>query len=93
MPTWLRDSRLLLHAPLFIAIWLLLSRLNVMVEPLMSYYLALAAMYATAMFGMVILVGLSGQVSLGNGTVCQFRLVTAKTYPPTAISAPLPSDT
>lgn len=69
MPHWLRDSRLLLHAPLFIAIWLVLSRLNVMSEPLMSYYLALAAMYATAMFGMVILVGLSGQVSLGNGAL------------------------
>ena len=69
MPTWLRNSRLLIHAPLFIAIWLVLSRLNVMVEPLMSYYLALAAMYATAMFGMVILVGLSGQVSLGNGAL------------------------
>ena len=69
MPAWLRNSRLLIHAPLFIAIWLLLSRLNVMVEPLVSYYLALAAMYATAMFGMVILVGLSGQVSLGNGAL------------------------
>ena len=69
MPTWLRNSRLLVHAPLFIAIWLLLSRLNVIVEPLMSYYIALAAMYATAMFGMVILVGLSGQVSLGNGAL------------------------
>ena len=69
MPTWLRDSRLLLHAPLFIVIWLLLSRLNVIAEPLTSYYLALAAMYATAMFGMVILVGLSGQVSLGNGAL------------------------
>ncbi|HEY7823947.1 MAG TPA: hypothetical protein VIG24_13980 [Acidimicrobiia bacterium] len=35
----------------------------------MSYYLAVAAMYATAMFGMTILVGLSGQVSLGNGAL------------------------
>ena len=69
MPLWLRNSRLLVHAPLFILIWFVLSRLNVMVEPLMSYYLALAAMYATAMFGMVILVGLSGQVSLGNGAL------------------------
>ena len=69
MPTWLRNSRLLIHAPLFIVIWFVLSRLNFMVEPLVSYYLALAAMYATAMFGMVILVGLSGQVSLGNGAL------------------------
>ena len=69
MPTWLRNSRLLVHAPLFILIWFVLSRFNVMVEPLVSYYLALAAMYATAMFGMVILVGLSGQVSLGNGAL------------------------
>ena len=69
MPTWLRNSRLLVHAPLFILIWFVLSRLNFMVEPLVSYYLALAAMYATAMFGMVILVGLSGQVSLGNGAL------------------------
>ena len=35
----------------------------------MNYYIALVAMYATAMFGMVILVGLSGQVSLGNGAL------------------------
>jgi len=69
MPPWLRNSRLLVHAPLFILIWFILSRLNVMVDPLVSYYLALAAMYATAMFGMVILVGLSGQVSLGNGAL------------------------
>ncbi len=69
MPTWLRNSRLLVHAPLFIVIWFVLSRLNVMVDPLTSYFLALAAMYATAMFGMVILVGLSGQVSLGNGAL------------------------
>jgi ABC-type branched-subunit amino acid transport system permease subunit len=69
VPTSLRNSRLLVHAPLFIVIWFVLSRLNFMVEPLVSYYLALAAMYATAMFGMVILVGLSGQVSLGNGAL------------------------
>ena len=31
--------------------------------------IAMVAMYATAMFGMVILVGLSGQVSLGNGAL------------------------
>ena len=32
-------------------------------------FIAMVAMYATAMFGMVILVGLSGQVSLGNGAL------------------------
>jgi ABC-type branched-subunit amino acid transport system permease subunit len=43
--------------------------INTQVEPTFSFYLAQAAMYATAMFGMVILVGLSGQVSLGNGAL------------------------
>lgn len=62
-------SRLTLHALICIGAWLVLSLVNNAVEPLMSYYLALVAMYATAMFGMVILVGLSGQVSLGNGAV------------------------
>ena len=62
-------SRLVVHAPAFIVLWLLLSRLNVALDPLYSYYLALVAMYATAMLGMVILVGLSGQVSLGNGAL------------------------
>lgn len=61
--------RLPVHAVAFALVWLALSRLNMAVDPLMSYYLALAAMYATAMFGMVILVGLSGQVSLGNGAL------------------------
>jgi ABC-type branched-subunit amino acid transport system permease subunit len=42
---------------------------NLQLEPTYSFYLAQAAMYATAMFGMVILVGLSGQVSLGNGAL------------------------
>ena len=62
-------SRLLVHAPAFIVLWLILSRLNVALDPLYSYYLALVAMYATAMLGMVILVGLSGQVSLGHGAL------------------------
>ena len=44
-------------------------RINDSVDPLANYYIALVAMYATAMFGMVILVGLSGQVSLGNGAL------------------------
>ncbi len=43
--------------------------INTQLEPTYSFYLAQAAMYATAMFGMVILVGLSGQVSLGNGAL------------------------
>jgi ABC-type branched-subunit amino acid transport system permease subunit len=46
-----------------------LARLNTVIDAQLSYYLALAAMYATAMFGMTILVGLSGQVSLGNGAL------------------------
>ena len=62
-------SRLALHAFVCIGAWLVLMLVNNSVEPLMSYYLALVAMYATAMFGMVILVGLSGQVSLGNGAI------------------------
>lgn len=65
LTTW----RLPTHTVLFVALWIVLTRVNVAVDPLMSYYLALAAMYATAMFGMVILVGLSGQVSLGNGAL------------------------
>ena len=64
-----RTSRLLIHAPAFIVLWIVLSRVNTMLDPLWSYYLALTAMYATAMMGMVILVGLSGQVSLGNGAL------------------------
>ncbi len=64
-----RYPRLVLHLPLVIAIWALLSVVNSLIDPLWSYYLALTAMYATAMMGMVILVGLSGQVSLGNGAL------------------------
>jgi ABC-type branched-subunit amino acid transport system permease subunit len=62
-------SRFAGHALLAFVIWLLLSRLNTVIDAQLSYYLALAAMYATAMFGMTILVGLSGQVSLGNGAL------------------------
>ena len=69
MGALLTKWRLPVHAVAFILVWVVLSRLNLAIDPLMSYYLALAAMYATAMFGMVILVGLSGQVSLGNGAL------------------------
>jgi len=62
-------SRFAGHALLAFVIWILLARLNMIIDAQMSYYLALAAMYATAMFGMTILVGLSGQVSLGNGAL------------------------
>lgn len=65
----LPGARLITHLVTVVVIWAALLRINDSVDPLMSYYLALAAMYATAMFGMVILVGLSGQVSLGNGAL------------------------
>ncbi len=65
----LPGARLIGHLAIVVVIWAVLLRINDAVDPLMSYYLALAAMYATAMFGMVILVGLSGQVSLGNGAL------------------------
>ena len=65
----LHRSRLLVHVPAFLLLWVVLSRLNGIVDPLWSSYLGLAAMYATAMLGMVVLVGLSGQVSLGNGAL------------------------
>ncbi len=61
--------RLLVNAPLFIAAWLVLQGLNRIIDPLWSSYLALVAMYAIALLGMVVLVGLSGQVSLGNGAL------------------------
>ncbi len=61
--------RLVSHLAIAAAVWLVLSFVNDRVDPLMNYYIALAAMYATAMFGMVILVGMSGQVSLGNGAL------------------------
>ena len=62
-------GRLVSHALFVIIIWLFVMRINDSVDPLANYYIALVAMYATAMFGMVILVGLSGQVSLGNGAL------------------------
>ena len=66
---YLPGNRLLLHALVVGVAWFLLLQLNDNIDPLYSSYLALVAMYATAMFGMVILVGLSGQVSLGNGAL------------------------
>ncbi len=65
----LPGARFLSHLAIVFVIWAALMRINDGIDPLMSYYLALAVMYATAMFGMVILVGLSGQVSLGNGAL------------------------
>ncbi len=62
-------SRFLLHAAVVLVIWGALMWVTQAFDPLMNYYLALVAMYATAMFGMTILVGLSGQVSLGNGAL------------------------
>lgn len=61
--------RLVFHLLVAFAVWAVLTVVNNRVDPLMNYYIALAAMYATAMFGMVILVGMSGQVSLGNGAL------------------------
>jgi ABC-type branched-subunit amino acid transport system permease subunit len=88
----LPGARLVVHAALAVAIWWVLAWVNNSVDPLMNYYIALAAMYATAMFGMVILVGLSGQVSLGNGALMAiggyaFALVTLnwQTIPFTSI--------
>jgi ABC-type branched-subunit amino acid transport system permease subunit len=57
------------HAVLVVVVGAVFLLLNSQLEPTFSFYLAQAAMYATAMFGMVILVGLSGQVSLGNGAL------------------------
>jgi ABC-type branched-subunit amino acid transport system permease subunit len=62
-------NRMVWHALIIGVVWLLLLLLNNNIDPLYSSYLALVAMYATAMFGMTILVGLSGQVSLGNGAL------------------------
>ena len=61
--------RLVGHLAIAALVWFVLTFINDRVDPLMNYYIALAAMYATAMFGMVILVGMSGQVSLGNGAL------------------------
>ena len=65
----LPGARLVTHAAIVVVIWLVMTWVMNSVDPLMNYYIALVAMYATAMFGMVILVGLSGQVSLGNGAL------------------------
>lgn len=65
----LPGARLVTHGAVVVLIWLGMTWVNNNVDPLMNYYIALVAMYATAMFGMVILVGLSGQVSLGNGAL------------------------
>jgi ABC-type branched-subunit amino acid transport system permease subunit len=65
----LPGSRLAINAATALIVWGVLTWANQLIDPLMSYYLATAAMYATAMFGMTILVGLSGQVSLGNGAL------------------------
>jgi ABC-type branched-subunit amino acid transport system permease subunit len=65
----LPGARLVLHALVAFVAWLFLTWVNATVDPLTSSNLAQVAMFATAMFGMVILVGLSGQVSLGNGAL------------------------
>jgi ABC-type branched-subunit amino acid transport system permease subunit len=65
----LPGARLVSHLLFALAVWLLMTWVVNSVDPLMNYYIALVAMYATAMFGMVILVGMSGQVSLGNGAL------------------------
>jgi len=62
-------THLIQHALLAVVVAGVFLLINGLIAPIFSYYLALAAMYATAMFGMVILVGLSGQVSLGNGAL------------------------
>jgi ABC-type branched-subunit amino acid transport system permease subunit len=62
-------THLIQHAVLVAVVAGVFLAINGLISPIFSYYLALAAMYATAMFGMVILVGLSGQVSLGNGAL------------------------
>jgi ABC-type branched-subunit amino acid transport system permease subunit len=65
----LPGARLVSHLAFAFAVWLVMMLVVNNVDPLMNYYIALVAMYATAMFGMVILVGMSGQVSLGNGAL------------------------
>jgi ABC-type branched-subunit amino acid transport system permease subunit len=62
-------ARLILHAAIAVIAWFVVTAFLGSVDDLMNYYVALVAMYAIAMFGMVILVGLSGQVSLGNGAL------------------------
>lgn len=65
----LPGARLVSHALLVVVVYIVMSFINDRVDPLTNTYIANIAMYATAMFGMVILVGLSGQVSLGNGAL------------------------
>ena len=65
----LPGARLVLHAVIVVVLYLALMWFVGGADPLTMSNIALAAMYATAMFGMVILVGLSGQVSLGNGAL------------------------
>jgi len=62
-------AQMLTHAALVLVVGAVFLAINSALEPTYSFYLAQAAMYATAMFGMVILVGQSGQVSLGNGAL------------------------
>ena len=62
-------SQLIGHALLVVIVGGVFLTINTVLQPTYSFYLAQAAMYATAMFGMVILVGQSGQVSLGNGAL------------------------
>lgn len=65
----LPGARLVIHAIAVVVIWFLVTWFLGQADLLMNYYVALVAMYAIALFGMVILVGLSGQVSLGNGAL------------------------
>lgn len=65
----LPGGRFVLHAAIVIVAWLVVTAFLGSVDDLMNYYVALVAMYSIAMFGMVILVGMSGQVSLGNGAL------------------------
>jgi len=62
-------ARLFGHLALVIALWFAATQFAHWSDPLMNFYIALVAMYAIALFGMVILVGFSGQVSLGNGAL------------------------
>ncbi len=67
--------------------WLVWQLLNDRVDALWNLRLAYVAMYATALAGMVILVGHSGQVSLGNGAFMAvggyaFSLAFMHGYPP-----------
>lgn len=61
---WLRALAWISGMAAFALLWVLL---NDRVDPLWNLRLAYLAMYAIALSGMVMLVGHSGQVSLGNG--------------------------